>query len=91
MPRGQRKNPVHPIDRGAPASVVADKFGGLTKLADALGMTAPGVHRWLRRGTIDGKYHAAILAAAKERGVRVKPADFVDTREPAPARETIVA
>lgn len=80
MPRGKRTNPKHPIDRGAPASVVAEKFGGLKAFADALELSMSTVHRWLVRGTIDGKYHDAILAAAKGKSVRLKPADFVDTR-----------
>ena len=80
MPRGKRKNPKYPIDRGAPASVVADKFGGLKAFADALDMSMSTVHRWLVRGTIDGKHHDAIQAAAKRLNVRMKPADFVDTR-----------
>lgn len=86
MPRGKRTNPKFPIDRGAPASVVADKFGGLKAFADALGLSMSTVHRWLVRGTIDGKHHAAIQDAAKRLNVRMKPADFVDTR-PAEQRQ----
>jgi len=80
LPRGVRTNPKNPIDRGAPASVIADKFGGLKAFATALDMAQSSVHRWLVKGTIDGKYHDAIMAAAKARAVRLKATDFVDTR-----------
>jgi len=82
VPRGiyQRKGVKHPIDRGAPASVIAEKFGGLKQFAEAVGMTRSTVHRWLVRGAIDGRYHLLITNAAQRKGVKLKPADFVDTR-----------
>lgn len=95
MPRGYSKNPKHPIDRGAPASVIAAKFGGVKKFTDALSEVRQArgekpvsygtTHRWLVRGSIDARHQSDVNEAAKLRGVRIKPLDYVDTRKPAPA------
>jgi type I pantothenate kinase len=76
-----------PIDRGAPASVVANKFGGLSRFSSAIGKSPSTVHRWLVKGHIDGAYHAEIMAAAQvpgnlAAGERLVPLDFIDTRSP---------
>lgn len=80
-------NPKNPIDRGAPASVVVDKFGGLSQFSAAIGKAPGTVHRWLVRGHISGAYHAGIMAAAQVPGnlvdgAKLAPLDFVDTRRP---------
>lgn len=90
MPKGQRRNPKHPIDRGAPPSIIAERFGGLVKFAGALERSPSTVHRWLVRGTFHGDDHAAILAAAERHKVKVKPAELVDTR-PADERGAVAA
>jgi len=82
-----KSNPKRPIDRGAPASVVAAKFGGLSGLAAAIGKPPSTVHRWLVKGHIDGAYHGEIMAAAQVKGnlvegAKLVPLDFVDTRAP---------
>jgi type I pantothenate kinase len=82
-----KNNPKRPIDRGAPASVVVAKFGGLSRFAAAIQKPPSTVHRWLVKGHIDGAYHAEIMAAAKVpgslvEGARLVPLDFVDTRIP---------
>ena len=82
-----KTNPKRPIDRGAPASVIAAKFGGLSRFSAAIGKPPSTVHRWLVRGYIDGAYHSEILAAAQVpgnliKGERLVPLDFVDTRIP---------
>ena len=76
---------LKPIDRGAPASVVAGKFGGLSRFAMALGKSPSTVHRWLVKGHIDGRYHGEVLRAARLPGNLIPGAsldslDFVDTR-----------
>ena len=53
-----KTNPKKPIDRAAPASVVAAKFGGLSRFSATIGKPPSTVHRWLVRGYIDGAYHA---------------------------------
>ena len=80
MPRGKRNNPKNPIDRGAPPSVIAERFGGLQAFANAIETNKSTVHRWLVRGLIHPRHHQAILEAAAREKVKVKPADFVDTR-----------
>jgi hypothetical protein len=79
---GKRRNPKHTIDRGAPASVIADKFGGGSALARALGKQPSTVQRWILKGHIAGDYHAAVNDAAKRLNIKLKPTDFVDTRKP---------
>jgi type I pantothenate kinase len=80
-----RSNPKRPIDREAPAAIVAAKFGGLSRFSAAIGKPPSTVHRWLVKGHIDGAYHAEILAAAQQPGnlvdgEKLVPLDFVDTR-----------
>jgi type I pantothenate kinase len=91
-----RPAPKQPIDRGAPAAVVAAKFGGLSRFSAAIGRPPSTVHRWLVRGHIDGAHHAEILAAAQLPGNLLdgevlQPIDFIDRRvagdnQAAPAR-----
>src|SRR5689334_4494810 len=83
--RVTKSNPKRAIDRGAPASVIAAKFGGLSRFSAAIGKPPSTVHRWLVRGHIGGAYHAEIMAAAQAPGslvdgARLVPLDFVDTR-----------
>jgi type I pantothenate kinase len=85
--RVTRANPKQPIDRGAPASVIVTKFGGLSRFSAAIGKPPSTVHRWLVKGHIDGAYHGAIMVAAQQPGVladgeRLVPLDFIDTRSP---------
>jgi type I pantothenate kinase len=82
-----KNSPKRPIDREAPASVVAAKFGGLSRFSAMIGKPPSTVHRWLVKGYIDGAYHADILAAAQVpgnllEGAKLVPIDFVDTRVP---------
>ncbi len=82
-----RSETKQPIDRSAPASVVAAKFGGLSRFSAAIGRPPSTVHRWLVRGYIDGAYHADILAAAQTPGnlvdgAKLIPLDFIDMRLP---------
>jgi type I pantothenate kinase len=85
--RVTQSNPKRPIDRGAPAAIVAAKFGGLSRFSAAIGKPPSTVHRWLVKGHIDGAYHAEIMAAAQApgslvEGERLVPLDFIDTRRP---------
>ena len=82
---------ANPIDRSAPASIVAGKFGGLSRFAAAIGKSPSTVHRWLVKGHIDGFYHGEVMAAAQVpgnlvAGARLLPLDFVDTRRSEPER-----
>jgi hypothetical protein len=82
MPSGFRRNPIKPIDRGAPASVIANKFGGTVAFANALGRNPSTVHGWIVKGFIPPELNAAVMKAAAEAEpkVKLKPLDFVDTR-----------
>jgi type I pantothenate kinase len=85
-----KTNPKRPIDRGAPASVIAAKFGGLSRFSAAVGKPPSTVHRWLVKGHIDGAYHAEIMAAAQVPGnlidgAKLAPLDFIDARLPGDA------
>ena len=80
-----RTNVKRPIDRGAPAAIIAEKFGGLSRFSAAIGKAPSTVHRWLVKGHIDGAYHGEIMAAAQlagnlVEGERLLPLDFIDTR-----------
>jgi type I pantothenate kinase len=88
-----RSNPKRPIDRGAPAAIVAAKFGGLSRLSAALGKSPSTVHRWLVKGHIDGAYHAEIMVASQVpgnlvAGEKLVPLDFIDTRKAGRVQET---
>lgn len=85
--KGRRLNPKMPIDRGAPASVIADKFGGLIKFAQEIGRSGSTVHRWLVKGYIDNRYHDEVNAAAKRLNIKIKPTDYIDTRSKPQAAE----
>ena len=60
------------------AERVIAKFGGQTALAAALGAPPTTVHYWAKIGTIPAKRQAAVLAAARERGIELHPGDFID-------------
>lgn len=81
------REPKQPIDRGAPASIIADKFGGLSAFCQALTEADPArtynpstVHRWLVKGYIDPKYQPTIYRAAELRKVKIKAGDWLDLR-----------
>ncbi len=77
-----------PLARYAKPSAVeriSKKFGGGAALATVCGVSRAAVSWWntpLSKngggGIIPAKYHAAILAAAKKRRVRVRPGDLVN-------------
>lgn len=60
------------------AEFIADRFGGTTALADALGLPYHQVRDWCRRTRfIPEKHRPSVLIAARERGVDVTPFDFI--------------
>jgi hypothetical protein len=69
------------IDREAPASIVAKKFGNPHKLAQAIKRTPSTVHNWLLDGFIPHKFHDEVIAAAREQNIKLRPTDFVDVRK----------
>lgn len=65
------------IDRGAPASIVIGKFGGLTPFCQLSGYPVSTVHDWTAKGLIPSSEFAKILRLAKEFDFPVDRADFV--------------
>jgi len=59
------------------AERIISKFGGLSKLADALGHKHPTtVQGWRGRGFVPTRQIQAVLAAAKRRGISLTLADL---------------
>lgn len=73
-----------PVEKHEPASTLIAAFGGLMAVSRITKASLVTVQRWTydhARGTggfIPRKHHAALIAAAKERGVELTPAIFVD-------------
>jgi len=65
--------------RGRAVDVVIDSFGGMTRLAKALGHThVTTVQGWRNRGAIPLKHHARVLDVARSLGIRLKRGDLLD-------------
>ena len=62
-----------------PAQTVVHLFGGRQKVAHALGIDPVSVWRWLDRddGLIPSHHHKPLLAAAKERKIKLTPSHLV--------------
>lgn len=76
-----------PIDRSAPANLICDKFGGLTKFANAFDppKAISTVQRWLEGGLIPSRHQGDTLDAAKRAKVKLRATDFIPSREDAAA------
>lgn len=68
-----------------PAQKIIDKCGGVTAVAEMVGVHVSRVHRWTyprERGGTDGliptKQQQILLEAARAVGVDLQPADFFD-------------
>lgn len=71
-----------------PATSIIKKFEGLKAVAEITGISRHSVMFWRyprdRRGTgglIPSRHAVKLLAAAKERGIDLSPADFFATEE----------
>jgi hypothetical protein len=71
-----------PVDR------MVEKFGGTTQFAEVCGVNPAAVRHWRGRkpndkqgrdGRIPDRYHTRILAVAKKRGIKLNPAELVNT------------
>ncbi len=63
--------------------MVIEKFGGYSAVAEILDINVSRVYRWTYSpdkggtgGTIPQKHQIPLMAAAKERGIALSPADF---------------
>jgi hypothetical protein len=61
---------------------VISKFGGQTRLAEALGTRQNTVAYWAKKGTIPTKWHAEILNAAVTQGLSLDASDLVNPPKP---------
>lgn len=82
-PRKQRAITSARVDPNKPASVVINRFGGLTRFCELTGFATSTAHGWTVSGYIPprrGKtlYHARILEVAERKGIALEPADFVE-------------
>jgi TorA maturation chaperone TorD len=69
----------HRLEVGRAVDAVIRSFGGLSRLAQALGHTyVTTVQGWKDRGAIPLKHHARILEAARTLGVQLQRNDLLD-------------
>lgn len=78
-------NPRWATDPKTAAERVYRAFGGPRRVAGALGLTHAAVYRWSypkdRRGSggaVPTEWHAPLLEAALQRGIRLERADLVN-------------
>lgn len=61
------------------AGQIISRFGGLTRLAKALGhKNVTTVQGWKERGVIPARRQQELLCLAKQQGVSLSPADFFE-------------
>jgi ribosome-binding protein aMBF1 (putative translation factor) len=58
------------------AERIIKKFGTQEALATALGCRQSVIAGWKRRGFVPAQQQERVLAAAREVGIRLRPADF---------------
>jgi TorA maturation chaperone TorD len=70
---------LHRLEVGRAVNAVIKSFGGLSRLAQALGHThVTTVQGWRDRGAIPLKHHARVLHAAKSLGIQLHRNDLLD-------------
>lgn len=60
------------------ADEIIDSFGGVSALAELLGMSASGIRNWPERGIPKGR-GLQLLRLARERGVRLTEDELLST------------
>lgn len=70
----------------SPADYVIGKFGGLTKTANALGLTVSVVQGWKDRKRIPQRHWFPLIAAAKDIGESIEVGDFLKEHKTRAAR-----
>jgi hypothetical protein len=73
------------VDPNKPASVVIDRFGGLTRFCALTGYPTSTAHGWTVSGYIPAhrkgvSIHTHILGIAEKEGVPLLPAHFVEAQ-----------
>lgn len=69
-----------PMARRNPVDVVIAEFGTMTEVARVVNRNIGAVSKWRRRGLIPNEVQAAILDAAKARGINVSAEDLIRGR-----------
>ena len=73
-----------------PAQRVIHRFGGQSALAQLLGKRQSTVEHWAQTGRIPAQWHQALLALARQRGIKLEARDFMEASkheiEPAAGR-----
>ncbi len=64
-----------------PVELAIDMFGGVRKLARALGRDPPAVSRWQKSGVVPTSVQRRLLELAWERGINITAHDIVFGRE----------
>lgn len=95
-------NPM--LDRSKPASIVVNKFGGITPFSDMTGYPKSTVSYWVVQGYIPARYqnrcreerrgmliHLHILEVAKANRIKLLPSDFVEVPHVASATDDAAA
>jgi hypothetical protein len=62
---------------------IISQFGGQSALAALLGVQQSAIAYWVKRGGAPGKWHAQLLALAKDKGIDIKPQDLIISSEAA--------
>jgi hypothetical protein len=81
--RKQRRIISDRVDRAKPASIVIDKFGGLTRFCELTGYPTSTAHGWMVSGYIPAhrkghSTHAHILGVAQAEAIELAAGDFVE-------------
>lgn len=82
-PRKQRAITSDRVDPGKPASIVINRFGGLSRFCELTGYATSTAHGWTVSGHIPARrgeraYHAHILSVAAKHKIPLDPSDFVE-------------
>lgn len=64
-----------------PVELAIDLFGGVRKLAKAIGRDPAAVSRWKRSGLIPTQVQRKLLTAAAERNISISAEDLIHGRD----------
>ena len=63
---------------------IIERFGGRDRMAFLVGCKSARIRGWQQRGEIPPARQREVLAAARQAGIRLDPADFFREHVPAP-------
>ena len=59
-------------------NIIIEKFGGITKLANAMSLRASVVQGWKDRGYVPARQQHKVILTALSMGIELTPNDFFD-------------